>query len=101
MNQYSGTTADDKMAASKLRIDHAHESRQLREIQSQFASSPYRQIRGVQAALFGDSILLTGQVSTFSFKQIAQEIAKRFATDLNIDNQIAVVDDNLPSRCDG
>jgi len=59
------------------------------EIKDRLNRSPYHQLHGVQVRLEGEQIVLTGVVTSFYFKQLAQEAVRSNGTP--VDNRLEVL----------
>lgn len=60
------------------------------EVEFLLAQSPYRELRKMKVTVSKDEIELRGTVSSFYLKQVAQEIARKVASDKHIRNLLQV-----------
>jgi hypothetical protein len=58
--------------------------------QAALASSPFYELRGLQVERRRDSLLISGCVSSFYHKQLAQEVVRSVCTDTEVINSICV-----------
>jgi len=59
---------------------------------SNLCQSPYRELRRVSCRVRGDQLILTGRVSSFYYKQLAQEhVQKNLSAAISLDNRLEVV----------
>ena len=60
------------------------------EVEFLLTQSPYRELRKMKVTVSKDEIELRGTVSSFYLKQVAQEIARKVASDRHIRNLLQV-----------
>jgi hypothetical protein len=62
----------------------------LSTIRQAFVESPYRSLHRLSCHLSNDVIVLSGQLPSFYLKSMAQEVARKFAENLALRNDIVV-----------
>ena len=60
------------------------------QVQSALAASPVFDLHGLRVEDHADGLLLSGSVSSFYHKQLAQEVVRAVAGDVNVVNAIDV-----------
>lgn len=60
------------------------------EVEFLLTQSPYRELRKMEVSVSKDEIELRGTVSSFYLKQVAQELARKVASDRHIRNLLQV-----------
>ena len=69
------------------------ESRLEAQATKQLEQSPYREVRRVSCTARGNSVILTGRVRSFYYKQLAQsQLLGKLAASVSLDNRLEVVD---------
>jgi hypothetical protein len=58
--------------------------------QAALVSSPFYELRGLQVEWRDDALLLSGSVSSFYHKQLAQEVVRSVCRDTTVINSISV-----------
>ena len=61
--------------------------------QAALVNSPFYELRGLQVEWRDDALLLSGCVSSFYHKQLAQEVVRSVCSDTNVVNSICVAHD--------
>lgn len=61
--------------------------------QAALVNSPFYELRGLQVEWRDDALLLSGRVSSFYHKQLAQEVVRSVCSDTNVVNSICVEHD--------
>ena len=61
--------------------------------QAALVNSPFYELRGLQVEWRDDALLLSGCVSSFYHKQLAQEVVRSVCSDANVVNSICVEHD--------
>jgi hypothetical protein len=61
--------------------------------QAALVNSPFYELRGLQVEWRDDALLLSGCVSSFYHKQLAQEVVRSVCSDTNVVNSICVEHD--------
>ncbi len=62
----------------------------IAQAQSVLAKSPIHALRDVQVQRQGDSLILSGCVDSFYHKQLAQELVRMIAADIQVINDLDV-----------
>ncbi len=71
-------------------MDDSSNARIQREIRQQLDDSPHHELRNVRVQVGAQQIVLTGTVSTYFIKQMAQETARRAEDRRQVLNQVKV-----------
>ena len=71
------------------------QGRPLGEARSALLASPVFALRELAVEQIGQELLLSGTVSTFYHKQLAQEVVRSFANGMQVVNRVNVVKRNL------
>jgi hypothetical protein len=66
----------------------------LHEAKSALEESPVFALRNLGVEQVGDNLILSGTVSTFYYKQLAQEVIRSVANGLGVVNDVDVVEGN-------
>ncbi len=71
----------------------------LQEAKSALEESPVFALRNLGVEQVGDNLILSGTVSTFYYKQLAQEVIRSVANGLGVINGVDVVESNSRRVC--
>lgn len=77
------------MIATSTAYEEALSEESLRVCQ-ELSLSPYRSLRSLTCKVAHGKLVLRGTVATYYLKQLAQSIALRSSTNLDVSNQISV-----------
>lgn len=61
-----------------------------RRAQTALGASPIYVLRDIQVEQVGGALLLSGQVDTFYHKQMAQEVVRSVASEVDVVNEVSV-----------
>lgn len=94
---------DEKAPDEKASEERASEPKHVQfcyacRVKEVLRACPYRELRDVNVKTVNDCIELSGTVSSFYMKQLAQEIIRPAAPDFNIRNEIAVSESLKPLK---
>ena len=79
------------MKPNDIKISTAQGAKLARQIRVELRRTTYAAMRGVEANVDGNTLNLLGQVPSHYIKQLAQEIARKVASNLTIRNRLEVV----------
>ena len=76
---------------SNSRVVFQSSAELLREVQRRLASSPYRCVRNIECECDEGVVLLRGELPSYFFKQMAQELLREMTGCSAVENQIEVL----------